>query len=842
MDQVEEWFGVTILDAEKIDVVKICSDPTQMSTYLKVANVKSGPEDMPVDPPIHYKFPLDPFQQHAMKAICNEENVLVTAKTGSGKTLVGEVQIAYSLRKGKRVFYTTPIKSLSNQKFNDLKKQFGSVGIMTGDIKFCPNANIVIMTTEILRNLLFKKDSTTKSIGLTAEISCEDLDAVIFDECHYINDRDRGHVWEEIMILLPPEVKMIMLSATLDHPEYFAEWLGELKQRPINLISTEYRIVPLTHTLWYGQDFHVLMDSKNTYNDKAYKEWLAWRLDKEKAHDKFQQKVKEARAGGQEGPIQGKTRPTTFLHQMNELIVALDNKKLLPALFFVLSRKDCEKYVQKVESTLITSSEAAEVVHIWNFHLRNHKESLEKLPQYHMLRSLVEKGLAYHHSGLVPMLKEIIEILFSKGFIKVLFATETFAVGINMPTKTAVFVGVKKYDDQSQDMRVLTTAEYLQMAGRAGRRGLDTMGTVIYLPDRNPIEPYEMRAMMCGGKAEVTSRMEFDYDFILKTIHSGNRTWLDILEKSYWRRQRQVKVDDVKNEQQRLNTRLQQIQLNSDDLNIIQQRVDLEEQIAMTTNAKRKKAELQLLRWKDEYRGYKWENAWKAYEEIKGIRRELSNFDRDLAILSDTSSNVERRVKVLEQAGFLKPLDNPTSHTKESLTTLGILATELNECDSMVISQFYMSPRAKQLEPKELLAVLASCIVDGKVESELPLAEIRVPQIVRDSLYDLNDIWRSLGQIENTQKSMESPWNLSTSWIGPIWDWMGGDSVATICGNYGVYEGNLIRSVLKLQNMLDEWRSMAAFCEHTDMMDKFRDAHTLLIREAVIQDSLYLHM
>lgn len=813
-----------------------------MSTYLKVANVKSGPEDMPADPPIHYTFPLDPFQQHAMKAICNEENVLVTAKTGSGKTLVGEVQIAYSLRKGKRVFYTTPIKSLSNQKFNDLKKQFGSVGIMTGDIKFCPNANIVIMTTEILRNLLFKKDSTTKSIGLTAEISCEDLDAVIFDECHYINDRDRGHVWEEIMILLPPEVKMIMLSATLDHPEYFAEWLGELKQRPINLISTEYRIVPLTHTLWYGQDFHVLMDSKNTYNDKVYKEWLAWRLDKEKAHDKFQQKVKDARAGGQEGPIQGKTRPSTFLHQMNELIVALDNKKLLPALFFVLSRKDCEKYVQKVESTLITSSEAAEVVHIWNFHLRNHKESLEKLPQYHMLRSLVEKGLAYHHSGLVPMLKEIIEILFSKGFIKVLFATETFAVGINMPTKTAVFVGVKKYDEQCQDMRVLTTAEYLQMAGRAGRRGLDTMGTVIYLPDRNPIEPYEMRAMMCGGKSAVTSRMEFDYDFILKTIHSGNRTWLDILEKSYWRRQRQVKMDDVKHEQAKLTTRLQQIQLSADDMDVIQQRVDLEEQIAMTTNAKRKKAELQLQRWKEEYRGIKWENAWKAYEEIKKIRRDLSNFDSDLTILSDTSSSVERKIKVLEQAGFLKPMDKPTAHTKESLTTLGILATELNESDSMVISQFYMSPRAKQLEPKELLAVLASCILDGKVEGDASLAELRVPQIVRDSLYDLNEIWRSLGQIENTQKSLESPWKLSTSWIGPIWDWMAGDSVATICGNYGVYEGNLIRSVLKLQNMLEEWRSMAAFCEHTDMMDKFRDAHTLLIREAVIQDSLYLHM
>ena len=813
-----------------------------MSVYLKIADVKQGPSEMPADPPINYKFPLDPFQQHALKAICNEENVLVTAKTGSGKTLVGEVQIAYSLRKGKRVFYTTPIKSLSNQKFNDLKKQFGSVGIMTGDIKFCPNANVVIMTTEILRNLLFKKDSTTKSIGLTAEISCEDLDAVIFDECHYINDRDRGHVWEEIMILLPPEVKMVMLSATLDHPEYFAEWLGELKQRPINLISTEYRIVPLTHTIWYGQQSYTLMDAKNNYNDKVYKDWLAWRLDKEKSHDKFQQKVKDARAGGQEGPIDGKTRPTTFLHQMNELIVTLEKKELLPALFFVLSRKDCEKYAQKVESTLITSSEKADVIHIWNFHLRNHKENLEKLPQYHNLRHLVEKGLAYHHSGLVPMLKEIIEILFSKGFIKVLFATETFAVGINMPTKTAVFVGVKKYDELCQDMRVLTTAEYLQMAGRAGRRGLDTMGTVIYLPDRNPIEPSEMRAMMCGGRAEVTSRMEFDYDFILKTIQSGNRSWLDIMEKSYWRRQRQVQMDDLRIEQTKFKSRLQQIQLSSDDMEIVQQKVDLEQQIANLTNAKRKKAELQLLRWKDEYKGSKWDHILKAFDEIQGIQRNLSKFDRDLEILSDTSSDVERKIKVLEQAGFLKPLDDPKAHTKESLTTVGVLATELNESDALLISQFYLTPKSKDLTPEELLCILAGCIMDGKMDSETSLSDIKVPQTVKDTLYTLTDLWDSLRKIEGQQGSARSKWKMSTAWIGPMWDWMNGDAVATICQNYGLYEGNLIRSVLKLQNMLDEWRSMAAFCEHTDIMDKFRDAHHLLLREAVIQDSLYLHM
>jgi len=815
---------------------------TQMSTFLKIADVKNGPADMPQDPPINYKFPLDPFQQHAMKAICSEENVLVTAKTGSGKTLVGEVQIAYSLRKGKRVFYTTHIKSLSNQKFNDLKKQFGSVGIMTGDIKFCPNANVVIMTTEILRNLLFKKDSTTKSIGLTAEISCEDLDAVIFDECHYINDRDRGHVWEEIMILLPPEVKMVMLSATLDHPEYFAEWLGELKQRPINLISTEYRIVPLTHTLWYNQQFHTLMDAKNVYNDKVYRDWLTWRLDKEKAHDKFQQKVKDARAGGQEGPIEGKTRPTSFLHQMNELIVHLESKELLPALFFVLSRKDCEKYARKVESTLITSSEKSDVNHIWNFHLRNHKESLEKLPQYHLLRSLIDKGIAYHHSGLVPMLKEIIEILFSKGFIKVLFATETFAVGINMPTKTAVFVGVKKYDELYQDMRVLTTAEYLQMAGRAGRRGLDTMGTVIYLPDKNPIEPHEMRAMLCGGRAEVTSRMEFDYDFILKTIQSGNRTWLDILEKSYWRRQRQVQINDIINEQVKLKEKLELIQLSSDEMEIVQQKLDLEQQLLTLTNAKRKKAELQLLRWKDEYRGIKWENALKSYDDIQNIQRSLSKSNKNLNILLDTSSDVERKIKVLEQAGFLKPMDDPKTHTKDSLTTVGVLATELNESDALLISQFYLSSKSKDLTPEELLCVLAGCIMDGKMDSDSSLSDIKVPQAVKDSLYCLTGFWDDLRKVEEEQLSVKSNWKMSTSWIGPMWDWMNGDAVATICQTYGIYEGNLIRSVLKLQNMLDEWRSMATFCEHTDVMDKFRDAHHLLLREAVIQDSLYLHM
>jgi ATP-dependent RNA helicase HelY len=316
---------------------------------------------MPSPLATEYTFPLDPFQQHAIAAIHEGQNVLVTAKTGSGKTLVGEYLIHYTVAKGGRVFYTTPIKSLSNQKFNDLKKMFGPtrVGIMTGDIKFNPDAQIIVMTTEILRNLLYKQGTSTEHLGLTAALSLKNLQAVVFDEVHYINDRDRGRVWEETMILLPPAVQLVLLSATISRPELFASWLGELKQIPCALISTLYRIVPLTHGVLIGTQFQTLMDNKNIYHDDVYRRWLEYRDKGIKDHEDFQKKVKDQRRAGHDGPVEGKTRPSSFLHQMNETIGALETQKLLPALAFVFSRAGCERYAEKVQATLIDSSESA---------------------------------------------------------------------------------------------------------------------------------------------------------------------------------------------------------------------------------------------------------------------------------------------------------------------------------------------------------------------------------------------------------------------------------------------------------------------------------------------------
>jgi tRNA (guanine-N(7)-)-methyltransferase len=474
---------------------------------------------MPESPAIEYTFPLDPFQQCAFKAIHEHQHVLVTAKTGSGKTLIGEEQVRVSLAKGKRCFYTTPIKSLSNQKFHDFKKLGHPVGILTGDIKFAPQSPLVVMTTELLCNLLFKKDTPNQ---LLIDLSLEDVDSIIFDEVHYINDPDRGKVWEQCLMMLPPSINMVMLSATIADADKFGTWLAKTKNAPVHLISTQYRVVPLIHMV--GAE--VVLDSKDKFHPEAYTKWLQSITDARKKEREHEKKVATRRRGGYDDVVVTKEhRTVSFLQRMNELIDKLDENTLLPALFFVFSRNKCEEYAQKVTSDLLDSSDVASVKHILRFHLHKYKY-IETCPQYHKLARLLEKGVAFHHSGLLPVLKEIVEILFSKGFVKVLFATETFAVGINMPTKTVVFTSYQKHD--AHGYRMLRSDEYIQMAGRAGRRGKDTEGLVLYLPDREAASLEEVQKMMNGQQQRVSSKMDFGYDFLIKTFYGNAINWKDI--------------------------------------------------------------------------------------------------------------------------------------------------------------------------------------------------------------------------------------------------------------------------------------------------------------------------
>jgi antiviral helicase SKI2 len=325
------------------------------------------------------------------------------------------------------------------------------------------------------------------------------------------------------MILLPAKVNLVLLSATIDSPEQFASWLGDLKQKPIHLISTEYRIVPLIHGMYRNSEMLTVMDNKEYFDPGMYSAWMLWRKAQKDEGSKHKEQVQARRLNNYEdGVIKKKGEIKSYVHELNSLVERLESLTLLPALFFVFSRKDCERYAHAITSRLIDSSDAAAVRHIIKFHLHRYKDLLV-LPQYNNIVELLEKGIAYHHSGLIPVLKEIIEILFSRGYIKLLFATETFAVGLNMPTKTAVFVvrvlwcvcvcaceaencgvfyfftlptltllpscpppsppqDVKKFDDTLGQRRCLRPAEFTQMAGRAGR----PFHTVLSSPSSSP--------------------------------------------------------------------------------------------------------------------------------------------------------------------------------------------------------------------------------------------------------------------------------------------------------------------------------------------------------------------
>jgi superfamily II RNA helicase len=821
---------------------------TTTNPYLHQPNlaIPLNPETTPYPPSLPFSFPLDPFQQYAVSAIHQEHNVLVCAKTGSGKTLVGEYQIYHSLAKGGRIFYTTPIKSLSNQKFFDLKKQFpeATVGILTGDIKFNPTAQILVMTTEILRNLLYKQGTRTESLGLTASLSLDGLDAVIFDECHYINDPDRGKVWEETMILLPPTVRLVLLSATLDRPELFAAWLGALKKVPVHLIQTSYRIVPLTHCVLTDKDaFAPFYPPSEHFQETTYREWL-------RAHEtlfddarRFKDKVRAKNAEAATGGATGKVRPKSFVHQLNHAIGLLQARANLPALFFVLSRKQCEEYAAKVEHTLLDSCDQAAVRHIISFHLHPYLSTLEGLGQYHALVRLLEKGVAYHHSGLLPLLKEIVELLFSKGYVKVLFATETFAVGLNMPTKTAVFVNLKKYDDRAGGMRLLRTDEYIQMAGRAGRRGKDTEGLVLYLPDREPVAASELSQILHGARPPVQSRMDFHYDFLLKTLHTGRLDWLALLEQSYWYNQRKQQIAATTKALADLEARIAALPITTEQIAACEQRAALEHTFKSSTNAKKKEAQRALERWKNTHVGAAYDTAWRTFQSRLTLLQDAAALQGDLKTLEAHADLVRPRLAFLEATGYL---EKGTS----TLTLRGTLATEVNEGNPLLLTELFLSKTAHEL-PAPALASLLSVFLEANEKEVMPAPErLAIPEEVRRGLYAVDEQAFKFIEAEKAAGCYQAPgesdfWTLTTQWAEPVYRWLTeSDSLAlgTLCETYGLFEGNFVRGLLKIANLLDEWVSLATICEHTDQVEKIAALRPLLVRGAVLTDSLYLHL
>ncbi|XP_078035689.1 superkiller complex helicase subunit twister [Augochlora pura] len=492
---------VPFLEETNVPVLKISEKPvenrkTEWAELLDVSTPLTDFETRIPELAMSFPYELDIFQKQAILKLEESCNVFVAAHTSAGKTTVAEYAIALSQKHMTRVIYTSPIKALSNQKYREFKRKFDSVGLLTGELQINSNASCLIMTTEILQAMLYCASEVLR-----------DLEFVIFDEVHYINNDDRGHVWEESVILLPKTVNIVMLSATVPNPLIFADWVGRIKKKKMYVISTVKRPVPLEHYLYTGTDgrtrdnIFLVLDESGQFIHEGWCKAVSTKESKNKDKD-IKRTTNHQMTSKQEQVL------------WNAFIGHLKSKNMLPVVVFMLSRKRCDRSAVILRNVNLTNESEKYIIRtFFQNNIKHLKGTDRHLPQVLMMQELLQNGIGIHHSGILPILKEIVEMLFQNGSVKLLFATETFAMGVNMPARTVVFDSIKKFD--GTNFRILHATEYTQMAGRAGRRGHDTAGMVIVMCRMSVPHYNELNAMMCGQAQKLESKFKVTYSMVL---------------------------------------------------------------------------------------------------------------------------------------------------------------------------------------------------------------------------------------------------------------------------------------------------------------------------------------
>jgi superfamily II RNA helicase len=459
---------------------------------------------------IKYKeFILDPFQIDSVKSIEKNNSVVVSAATGTGKTLIADYAINKFKNLNKRVVYTAPIKALSNQKYRDFKKEYGeeNVGLMTGDIVLNPHAHLLIMTTEIYRNMLVTKDPIIETISY-----------VIFDEIHFMSDIERGTVWEESIIFSPNTIRFLCLSATIPNAKEFAEWIQSIKHHTVDIVIYHKRAVPLEHNLFDIEHGIVPIQKAKQMSERS------------ELPDYYKVMKRNRRNK------RSNEKPKMPMHY--DLIKILKQQNELPCIFFVFSRKGCEIKADELASKqdFLDNNQKTEVVKYFNSMV---KEEYRYLESVKLLKRVLQKGIGIHHAGLLPVLKEIVENLFSKSIIKVLYATETFAVGINMPAKAVCFNSLVKFSGTG--FNFMRTKEYFQMAGRAGRRGIDSKGKVVSILERRS-ELDKIVQLTSSDSEPIISQFKLGPNTVLNMLNNHTEEEREIILKSnfdYFLKQKQ---------------------------------------------------------------------------------------------------------------------------------------------------------------------------------------------------------------------------------------------------------------------------------------------------------------
>ena len=832
-------------------MVKICSNNYPSSNDTKYGNHFAK-----------YPYPLSNFQKYSIEAIVEGHHVLVCVPTGSGKTLPAEFAIEYFVSQKKKVIYTSPIKALSNQKFYDFSTKFPhiSFGILTGDIKFNPEADVLIMTAEILQNTLYKNKSLTNHkssyvSSTTFEMNFEtELACVVMDEVHYINDEDRGKVWEETIMMLPEHVQMVMLSATLDSPEVFANWCENrtnknTMNKKVYLAPSHERIVPLTHysfitcntgvfkhikdkatqqeIMKITNRLHVLQDSKGGFQDNNYKQ-IQKTLHLFETNKQF---VKRS-------------------HVLNQVSKYMVENNMLPAICFVFSRKNLEICAKELTVNLlefdskvpyIIKTECEQIIR----KLPNYKEYLY-LPEYVTMVSLLEKGIAIHHAGIMPVLREMVELLFAKGYIKILFATETFAVGINMPTKTVLFTDVNKYDGNS--LRLLYSHEYTQMAGRAGRRGIDTVGNVIHLNNLfKNIETVNYKIMMKGKPQKLVSKFTISYNLLLNLIEIGFNNFSQFAKQSMIQEtiDNQLKglYTQISNVTAEIDNYEQSIQYLSTPDEAIDEYITLIKIRPTAVNSKRREIDRKIKYLNDEYKQIERDTEIKLKindkrQQYQEIQDEISSTELSI------DQNVGRVIQLLEEYQFITKKESNTYQ----LTLSGTIATHMKEVHCILFTNLIMQNKLDLLDTNDLIAFFScftNCSVPENVAINVPFSRNKT---VEKLLFEIIDDNNKLQDKEyKTKVTSGTKAEMHFNLIEYMYEWCECDDI-NACKKLlqkmhfekEIFLGEFIKAILKINNITNELTTVAEITGNINLLHKLKNIPEKILKYIATNQSLYI--
>jgi superfamily II RNA helicase len=816
-----------------------------------------------------YDYPLHIFQKYSIEAIVEGHHILATAPTGSGKTLPGEFAIDFFHSKGKKVIYTTPIKALSNQKFYDFSNKYTniSIGLITGDIKTNPDADVLIMTTEILLNKLFQIKSNnslkTPESSISFEMDIEnELGCVVFDEIHMINDASRGHVWEQCIMLLPKQIQMIGLSATLDNPERFALWLenkgvySESPEKIVYLASKKDRAVPLTH---YGFITTTSTIFKALKKDKLIQEEIKSIINKpfvlQNSKGEFDE-LQYSKMNKMMKIFENNNVRLKRQHVLNQVTKYLVENEMLPALCYVFSRKQLEVCANEVTTNLLEFDNKTpyiidrECEHIIR-KLPNYQEYLN-LPEYINMVTLLRKGIAIHHSGVTPVLREMVELLFAKGFIKLLFCTETMSVGINMPVKTTIFTDVCKFDGENN--RMLYSHEYTQAAGRAGRLGLDVVGHVIHLNNlfRN-VETKTYKTMMSGKPPTLKSKFKISYNLLLNLIDIGDNNFIQFARKSMVKEDLDNELKEIyytiSKEHAELDTLEQTFKTIRTPVTVIDEYFKLIELQKTTVNKKRKDIERQIEYIKDQNVNLEFDKlkVQKYNQKLKSIDdlQEQYNF-----IEKYIDNNVQTIINLLCEDGFVQ-IETEKKEPNEphiNLTVRGMIATHLKESHCLVFSQLFeenIFDKLNSVQIVMLLSCLTNIVVKDEYKNYIPRTD---DNVLKEIIFRVKNMYNDYVTKENTlniNSGIEYIFHYDL--INYVDKWCYCENVND-CRDFlqkledekEIFLGEFVKALLKINNICSELEKIAELFGNISLLSKLKEIPIMTLKYVVTNQSLYV--